>query len=234
MKKRFCLMLITLAVPSFVWAAAPDSLNEEISGEDSQVTILKKKKDSVYEGTSEHNRMDKEYTLSAQVVGLNSPGIVGSGINFGWYQSRNLIWQIETTFHNERQGIFHRPTGNSLGLHLKYFPGNTFYMNSGLDYRQIDYNDRYYISYDSGYQTARFKSRSVALTYGIGNQWQWENFTLGCEWVGIAAPIASEVTDSVIPERISRYDNDDYKADIKRYSSDGALTLVRFYLGASF
>lgn len=229
-------MMFTLLFTNSGWAATEtkeEIVKSNVVDDDTQIVVLKKKK-NIYEDSSEYFRLDKKYTITAQLLGANSTGTGGAGLNFGWYQNRNLIWQIETTSYNRRENSIIDASSSSIGLHLKFFTGNSFYMNGGLDLRRVDYKDEYLYVSGSGWETAGFTSESLAATYGIGNQWQWDKFTIGCEWVGVAAPISYRVSNEVIPDNLTSWSRDELNRDIKRYSSNGVMTLLKFYLGASF
>ena len=59
----------------------------------------------------------------------------------------------------------------------------------------------------------------TGLGLKIGNQWQWDSFTMGCDWVGVSKSLAM------------LEQNGDKDAD---YPNATNVTLVNFYLGATF
>lgn len=70
----------------------------------------------------------------------------------------------------------------------------------------------------------------------VGNQWQWSNFTIGCDWLGVMVPVAVLKIDD-------RFGNTTGISDSSRKSLDDAwmtlgkttsVMLTRLYVGASF
>lgn len=110
---------------------------------------------------------------------------------------------------------------HNFGINYRSFKGNSFFINLAANYRTFD---------DEGYSfrdVFRSQRTKVAGTYkalsvsgGIGNQWQWKNFTLGVEWVG-----ANYV--------ISEFENTTRFTGYNEVTSSG-LNLLSLYLGASF
>jgi hypothetical protein len=122
-------------------------------------------------------------------------------------------------------------------VRLKWFLGNSFYLQGGAGLRQMQATD----------SSVFFSSLVVADTYkstfsssyaigeiGLGNRWQFSNFTIGCDWVGYAVPLAklssSESFTGPITESQKASDRDNFD----KRSSEGNLMLLRFHLGVSF
>ena len=76
----------------------------------------------------------------------------------------------------------------------------------------------------------------VGTGFRVGNEWQWENFTMGCDWVGVSQPIYSNVKeDKFIPSAGSPdYDRRQYVDEQNRFVKDTNINLLRVYAGASF
>lgn len=128
----------------------------------------------------------------------------------------------------------------SVGIHYKQFSGNSFYFKTGLDYNSIQ--TRYSFSYTSTI-TPTFQSHvdrivegdSISAALSIGNQWQWDNFNIGCDWFGLSLPISSNTNrKSVTTTFTDGYDQAQADADEKDYLKSTQINLLRFYLGASF
>ncbi len=86
---------------------------------------------------------------------LNSDSLLG--LRFGARES-NKENQTNVTFQ------YKRFTDNSF-----YFAPEIFYLN---------YTEKFSRSKD-------YEQTGMGLGIRLGNQWQWDNFTLGCDWVGI-------------------------------------------------
>ncbi len=107
-----------------------------------------------------------------------------------------------------------------MGLHYKEFVGNSFYWKGGLDYRQTEYIENHVTD------EAHIKGNSWALSIVIGNQWQWENFTLGCDWIGFSKPFGTTIAEA--SGNIESFSAEDL------YFRDDVLQFGRFYVGYSF
>jgi hypothetical protein len=82
-------------------------------------------------------------------------------------------------------------------------------------------------------QDEKFKGTSVAASFGLGNQWQIKNFTLGADWISFSQPISTNITSEQI------YDNTTYAQQSmddaqNTYLKSSYFQFVRFYVGASF
>lgn len=72
------------------------------------------------------------------------------------------------------------------------------------------------------FYTSRFKYEEINAGIRIGNEWQWENFTMGCDWIGI---------NKTIIKLHSTGNAGIINAPIKQSTS---FALLSFYLGYSF
>ena len=122
---------------------------------------------------------------------------------------------------------------NSVGIHAKKFMSNSFYINGGIDYTTMKYDNDYIFTTSSIKDAYGFEANMISASFVIGNQWQWDTFTLGCDWVGMTLPISHNVT--------SEYADTSYST-AKRYNKEdqdtllvnGSPQLLRFYVGATF
>ena len=180
--------------------------------------------------------------------GIGPNQIYGSTLSAAYFLERNKQLLLEV-----RQGkdigprsmtqsvsnfaIVYSPqvTMKQLSLHFKHFLGNSFYYRVGGDYNQVDYNYDLSKSYNGAGLSSSFSGDSLLANITIGNQWQWENFNLGCDWVGYAMPLMSRVSNQSAPLRADAdYEQKSFETDKKYYLSDSTAILLRFYLGASF
>ncbi len=218
------------------------SLSANLSfAEDAPVVIIQPQKKTINEvisDSSEFHRMNKSYLMTAQLLG-QGPGanISRGGATFGKYLDRNSLITIDFTKGNnfKSKGYYsdYELSDLTIGFSYKKFASNSFYYKTGLDYRKMNYH---YISRDISTSIIdrenKFQAESIVASFSIGNQWQWENFTLGCDWVGYSMPIYVNISDesSVGTTSFVGYMKDDQDYLVR----DGVLTLLRFYLGASF
>lgn len=210
--------------------------------------IIVEKRHEIEKDSSEHNRINKKFETSAILLG-SGPNATGgnSGISIGYYFDLNKMIILEGTgnTHNQNGNAFYSSSssgGNisshaftktsSYGIHFKHFTGNSFYYRIGADYRTVEYK------YNFQSEEMGFNGDSITASFYIGNQWQWDSFTLGCDWVGLSAPISSKIKDSYKNSAAQTHDADYYDRKLNRETDDYIkninINLLRFYLGASF
>lgn len=185
-------------------------------------------------GISEANRADKNYSLTYMVLGFGPSRSVGAGGTFGIHLTPNTKIDFEFTAGRavvlSLFGSNYDISTTSKGVHLKTFMGNSFYVRIGADYRDVKY--KYTSPSWSSNTTEKFEGDSITVTGLIGNQWQWDNFTLGCDWIGYALPVTSKVKSESV-EGATSY-RDVFKDDQDFFLKQPAAIALRFYLGASF
>ncbi len=191
------------------------------------------KEDSIYENSSEHNRMNKKYAAWAQLLGVG-PSISSSrGLAFGKYHTSYDIFFLEVTDGSDGWSSFggfeYDINTKSIGVHWKHFTGNSFYFNTGIDFRKVDYDYRSTVTSTQSH----FDSTSAIISFAIGNQWQWNSFTMGCDWIGLSLPVADKISNASITTG-SAFEEGDFKDDQDLFSGKTHIQLLRFYLGASF
>lgn len=208
-------------------------LNFAAQAEEAPV-LIKKASTEVVENSSEHNRMGKKWTAQWQLFGAGANGTSQSALIGGYYLDRNSLVQLEAggggmtssgIFMNSRFEL----SGTSYGIHYKRFLANSFYFKTGVDYRSVSYSYNY--SYTNALEA--FEGNSFALSLVIGNQWQWDNFTLGCDWIGFSAPFASETTSVTYAGNDSFY-RDEIERAKQDYLKNGFAQGLRFYIGYAF
>lgn len=195
--------------------------------------------EQVYRDSSAFHRIDKSFTLNYIAFGIGPSRSGSIGGTFGFFLDRNSEIDIEVingrpyTYDFSFASNYDIKT-NSFGVHYKRFVGNSFYYRGGIDYRNVDYS---HISYDiftpsTILSREIFKGSSITATFLIGNQWQWENFTLGCDWFGIALPVTSQVDSESVSGTSPSQKN--LKDEEENFLKKETSTSLRFYLGASF
>ncbi|NRA67757.1 MAG: hypothetical protein HRU19_24965 [Pseudobacteriovorax sp.] len=126
-------------------------------------------------------------------------------------------------------GIKTKVEGSAFSAGYKKFTSNSFYYEAGADYAQVD--GKFVIDGFFDTQSSDLGSyQKLSAYFQIGNQWQWESFTLGTSWVGILIPIVKNtdfedgVEDSTLNSVEKFVDN----------SQDVQISVLRFYLGWAF
>lgn len=158
----------------------------------------------------------------------------GAGLNLGLYLDPKSLVQLELTSTNSDAPMFiFFNSGNydikaySAGVHYKQFVGNSFYFNAGLDYRKIDYK---YESYNNS-NTETFIGESSGISAAIGNQWVFNRFTIGCDWVGFFTPLSYNIYNKTYS---GSYTEKDVDSDAKNYVKRTQIMITRVYLGLVF
>lgn len=113
--------------------------------------------------------------------------------------------------------------GTAVELTFQRFTSNSFYFKPTIFYRNASSKDSMKATYINGSRVKKEYSgkatfQDVGAGIKIGNQWQWDNFTLGCDWVGYSAKLF----------------NINFEGDESEYASRAVLSLLNLHLGISF
>lgn len=210
---------------------------------------------------SERQRVGKHHMLAVELLGVQTSMGLGSGFRYGYYLNSDSIIAVQVAFASKKASSGDDDFGSSssdsdynFGLYdaqrvgksqlfeveYKHFATNSFYWSAGLGDRQTDsrleaYKDSFFDDNEDRTTIARAKTHDLGVSGAIGNQWQWDNFLLGCDWIGLYLPLAhlsqtkggeQDLPDGsgIAKARQSYYD------DEKEMNVQG----LRFYLGASF
>ncbi len=188
--------------------------------------------------TSDANRVGKRFYLSAQPIGFAVAPVPAIGLNAGYYLNPDLILQVEYS-SGKLPRLFYDLEARTLAFNAKYFFGGSFYMKGGAAYRQLAIKNvtclfcsqpNRVLLEDAG------AADSIAAELAIGNQWQWDNFTLGCDWIGLMVPVATiGVRNSFSTKStISKSDREELDKSWESLAKVQSFELLRLYLGASF
>lgn len=193
-----------------------------------QPVIIKKTPQVIEEDSSEHNRMGKTYEISVMPWGIGPIPAGSSGIDIATYFTRNsalLIGYSKLTAGRQCWGAMHcSDSGYNLEVYYRHFTGNSFYVAGGVDQRHVTIQEN-----DDWGDYYSFDGDTTALGIVIGNQWQWQNFFLGCDWIGLSVPIISSVSN--VQTSADAYD---YESAKKNYVTGTHGMLLRLHLGFAF
>ena len=104
---------------------------------------------------------------------------------------------IEVSYAKGESDILFARIHNGLTtLHLKSFWGNSFYTNLGVGSRSLGYSFDFPTIDGQGQITGfseayKIDNSVLGVDFSIGNRWQWETFTIGCDWVGTFVPLST-------------------------------------------
>ncbi|MBT4793049.1 MAG: hypothetical protein HON90_15860 [Halobacteriovoraceae bacterium] len=154
---------------------------------------------------SEVNREGKRFTLNTSLFG-SSFSASSSAIELGYHLNTNTILSAQYTKlvsnssgwndNEAEKDIWLRDgRGHAISIGAKQFVSNSFYFKPEIYSRSQEKvhsftrsyygDDRYISNIKDGY------IEDVGVSFKIGNQWQWDNFTLGCDWIGITKSVSA-------------------------------------------
>lgn len=206
--------------------------------------------------TSQQEREDKRYEAVIELLGIGT-GILSNATGFtvGYFLKPNQIAEINFSQSSGNNDSTNRKEdtdddyvtyegfieghSTAFALRVKHFFSNSFYAIGGVAYRDTDasYHVRpiFPLSLQS-VEVATLKERDLGITASIGNAWQWENFTLGCDWVGFHMPIIKFKDDydrkGILLSGVDSLENDRNK--FERQGRQLGVLALKFYLGAAF
>jgi hypothetical protein len=180
---------------------------------------------------SEDNREDKKYLITATPLGIGLGFI--TGITGGYYLNPHTIVGGRIENHSLDLKIygyeFFSAQTKSAGGFVKYFMGNSFYIDAGLSANITEFTVKNigYTSEKGFYEYRQHeKWQHGGLDLAIGNQWQWEHFTLGTDWIGIYQPLTQKQVE---------YENTAVGDDVQNIKLGvNHARILAFYLGMSF
>lgn len=209
-------------------------------------------------GTSEIERQSKRFSVNLELIGLATPMAMGSGLRAGYFLKPNWVFELgvasatakgsddDSLYSSSDTYSFSGYDAERIGtstiteVHVKHFVNNSFYWSVGPAHRQTKaelraYEDSFFEEDEERTTIATLDAADVGLSGTIGNQWQWSNFTLGCDWVGLYQPVITlkdDLEDGETPEDSKGIDGTrkTFKDDLTTMNAQG----VRFYMGASF
>lgn len=228
MKTKLLAGLMTMALSPMLMAA-PKSAKAQ-----SQIKL--KRHAPVLNQASSQERKDKKVTINASVMGITH-NTLSRSLEAGYHLNADTVLSLqysdlqsglattdEGKYSNDELNTWLRNgVGSSISTGGKRFLSNSFYIKAEAYYRNQDHinktgskkstaNGEWMVVYK---ETARIEDMGATLK--IGNQWQWDNFTLGCDWIGANKSL------SILSQRGKVEDND-----------LNSVSLLNFYLGASF
>jgi hypothetical protein len=203
-----------------------------------QETVLVQKRQAVVtEDSSEHNRMGKKFVVEGQILGIGIGGATTQGVVVGYHLDRNTVGQLEVSsgVRKNSDSLFDNieTKVTTIGVHAKKFLANSFYVKGGVDYSTVKYDNDYIWTTSANKDAYGFEASMISAALVIGNQWQWENFTLGCDWIGLTMPISQTISSEYADESsdlAAKYNKEDQQTLLK----DTTAQALRFYVGYTF
>lgn len=123
------------------------------------------------EGTNLKNRENRSWQLAIG-PGIEF-GIPSLSFNVAYFLSQNSVLNLRYSYRNNYSADGGDKDLTALKFGVKQFTGNSFYYQPNISYRSATH-----------ITTADYNYKDINLGVRIGNEWQWENFTLGVDWLG--------------------------------------------------
>lgn len=168
---------------------------------------------------SEQNREGLQYQIVGSILGGAQHSFTPNpSLEASYFKDKNTVISLRFNKYNEDLKDLEEPIsyqGQVIQLAYKEFNGNSFYYRPSIFFREMSIQDT---------EDADYVFRDLGVGYAIGNQWQWENFTLGCDWIG------ANIRASIL------YYEDTQSSEVLFRLRGYGLTLdvLNFYLGVSF
>ena len=174
--KLFTLTFLVVSLNTF--AVSEDSVttnNSEI------VTDLKIGENSPIDKSSKENREGKKYNIS--LTAGKELGISALSIESSYHLKPDSTIYLKYSKLNQDLNIGFE-SGIAVKLGVKKFTGNSFYYKAGIYY--LGQNTKHYEKKNNGERVGvESYFDEVGASVSIGNQWQWDNFSIGADWIGI-------------------------------------------------
>lgn len=129
-----------------------------------------------FAGNSQENRKSLDYQATMGLGNLELAS--GYGLSLSKFLDENSLLGvtakvgIQSDVDDDRD---QRET--NFDVHFKRFLGNSFYLNPKL----------YYLNWNDPRENLPERSlTSIGAGVSLGNQWQWERFTVGADWLSIS------------------------------------------------
>lgn len=203
------------------------------------VTVLTSESSNyVIKDSSEHNRLNKKFSVLLESTAGNT---AAGGLSIGYYLDRQsqvilvLQSQSASVTRDMLSSLFGKKdsiSGQSIGAQYKHFFGNSFFVRGGAEYREIFFKRKYdgsFLSSGTNGQQSSFDGATTLANVGIGNTWQFQNLTLGFDWIRFNLPISSQVNN----EAFIAKDKESMESE-KKYFLKSASVASNFHIGLSF
>lgn len=190
-------------------------------------------------GTSTEHRQEKTITAATEVGSAVYP-LPSAGFSLGFFATPDI--RLEANYTKGEIDFIDELSSKLYAARVKFFFGNSFYVNVGAAYRELD------LTIDEWLFSDRRLSRSMHHVGGelsLGNNWQFSSFSIGCDWAGYFLPLRKlKDTRQQSGARRSLFgaqsnpenDNGEFASEDRweRYANGGTWQAVRMNVGWSF
>lgn len=179
---------------------------------------------------SSSNRSNKSAYVAYDAIGLTLMPVAGPRL--GYFVSKDFVAEAGFATGDAKLGDF-EANKKIIEIKAKKFFGNSFYIDGGLGYETWDVS--YSVIADTGSDTRNLSGsvQNTGIAMHLGNQWQWDGFTMGCDWVGYFMSLntaTSFSSESGVSEERKQEEED----DAKQTFAGSSPHITRFYVGWAF
>lgn len=200
-------------------SSSPQTVVKENEETEQEIAARKAWRNRLY--GSQVNREGKDFQVDLTLGGHYYGFEIESALSFYKFLGTDRLIGLTVGYQEEDDEDFWVYKGTTVELSYKQFEGNTFYFEPSLFYRTFTGADWY--SSLTGTRNGEVEAEDLGIGFKIGNQWQWKNLTVGCDWIGIGKRIA------ILSERELTDDDSDVMDDMET-----TYTWLNFYVGVSF
>lgn len=174
------------------------------------------------DGTSQGNRKNLKYQIVAGILGteyIKYPITISAGYYIQPYGVLTL--RYSQLNHSDKWGAYKM---NAVTIGYRRFYGNSFNIMPTIYYKRntADFYTEGSHPYVVGSNNLIYED--IGMGFRLGNEWQWQNFTMGCDWFGLNY---KTIKINFKEKSIAAIDT---HAPMKALT----MTLLSFYLGYSF
>lgn len=162
------------------------------------------------------NREKVKYQITLNVIGSEySTSAISVGL--GYHLDPKDMFLLRYSNYNGNNDSTKKLRAVTFGY--RRFEGNSFNIMPSLYYRE---STKSYFSTASGwFQMSDYVLKDVGIGFRIGNEWQWEHFMMGVDWIGINRSV----------KKLSETQATGIIGDIDRTYT---ITFLSLYFGYSF
>lgn len=176
----------------------------------------------VSDGTSQSNRKILKYQITAGILGteyIKYPITISAGYYI--HPDGILTLRYSQLNHSDEWGAYKM---KAVTIGYRRFFGNSFNIMPTIYYKRNtgDFYTEGPHSYVVGSNNLIYED--IGTGFRVGNEWQWQNFTMGCDWFGLNY---KTIEINFKEKSLGAIDT---HAPMKALT----MTLLSFYLGYSF
>ena len=173
--------------------------------------------------TSSENRKNLTFQGTIDLIGWQYIAAGTTTLSAGYFiNPENILLVNYYNLNRERENTSADKL-RAVSVGLRHFVGNSFNYTPNIYYRRST-SDLYIEGSRTVITGPNIKYEDVGVGINIGNEWQWENFTMGCDWFGINTTVI-KLNDEAIATG---------PTDERNRHRGLTLNLLHFYIGVAF